>query len=123
MARSGAYGAYKRNPESLVESKIPTKREVEIIELRSEGLSYKEVATKIDICEKTVSAHIYNVNRKLGTRNSTQSFRRMCELGYLQIKTESVPDHIVFEAISKMMPNIYNTVKQEILNGQRNTSD
>ncbi len=118
MGRSGIYGNYNRKNE-IVDNHVPTKREVEIIQLRSEGLTYKEVGAKLGICEKTVSAHAYNINKKLNVTNSTQAFRKMVEIGYININYEDVPDQLIYTAIEKMLPDLYKTVKEEILNGRR----
>ena len=44
-----------------------TDREIEILQCRMEKLSYKEIANKLFISEKTVSNHLSRITEKLGT--------------------------------------------------------
>lgn len=52
---------------------ILTKREIEVLELLSEGLLNKEIAYKLDISEKTVKNHISNIFKKIGVSDRTQA--------------------------------------------------
>ena len=45
-------------------------REIDIIQLIKEGLSSKEIATKLDISLKTVEVHRYNILKKLNLKNT-----------------------------------------------------
>jgi DNA-binding NarL/FixJ family response regulator len=47
-----------------------SRRELDIVQLIREGLSSKEIATKLDISLKTVEVHRYNVLKKLNLKNT-----------------------------------------------------
>ncbi|MCE3226845.1 MAG: Response regulator containing a CheY-like receiver domain and an DNA-binding domain [Bacteroidetes bacterium] len=49
-----------------------TKREKEIIELISQGLSNKEIAEKLFVSISTVDAHRYNILKKLDVKNTAE---------------------------------------------------
>lgn len=62
--------AFLRAPLTLLPSKSPndynlTKREIQILELISEGKSYKTIGQELFISHKTVSSHIEKIYRKL----------------------------------------------------------
>ena len=64
---------------------IPSPREIEISQLLSTGLTHKEVAANLDISEKTVAAHIYNLHKKIGAKTAAHNVTLMAGLGYLAI--------------------------------------
>jgi DNA-binding NarL/FixJ family response regulator len=47
-------------------------RELEIVKLINEGLSNKEIASELNISEKTVKTHITNILRKLNMKDRLQ---------------------------------------------------
>ena len=47
-----------------------SQREVEIIDLIKQGLSSKEIASKLDITLKTVEVHRHNILKKLNLKNT-----------------------------------------------------
>ncbi|HEX4876630.1 MAG TPA: response regulator transcription factor [Chitinophagaceae bacterium] len=47
-----------------------SRREIDIVKLIKEGLSSREIATKLDISLKTVEVHRYNILKKLNLKNS-----------------------------------------------------
>ena len=52
-----------------------TRRETEILQLMSEGLSNSQLARKLWVTEQTVKFHLSNIYRKLGASNRTEAAR------------------------------------------------
>ena len=52
----------------LVGTKL-TKRELEILQLICEELSYEEIATRLNVSKRTVSFHVSNMLAKTGHRS------------------------------------------------------
>lgn len=50
-----------------------TKRELQVLELLSEGLLNKEIAYRLNISEKTVKNHISNIFKKINVSDRTQA--------------------------------------------------
>ncbi|TZE82271.1 response regulator [Calorimonas adulescens] len=48
-------------------------REVEVLNLLTQGLTNKEIAQKLLISEKTVKNHLYSIFKKLGVQDRTQA--------------------------------------------------
>ncbi|MBN2077032.1 MAG: response regulator transcription factor [Dehalococcoidales bacterium] len=63
----------KSNLEKPREEYGLTRRETEVLELISEGLSNKEIALKLNIGESTVKAHLHNILTKLHLKNRSQA--------------------------------------------------
>lgn len=63
--RAELTNSYQQAPEL-------TPRELEVLRLVAEGLSAKEVATKLKISHRTVEVHRNNMLRKLGVKNSAE---------------------------------------------------
>ena len=49
-----------------------TRREREVAELVTEGLSNREIATRLFISQRTAESHVENILRKLGFAHRTQ---------------------------------------------------
>lgn len=47
-----------------------SRREIDVVQLIKEGLSSREIATRLDISLKTVEVHRYNILRKLKLKNT-----------------------------------------------------
>jgi DNA-binding NarL/FixJ family response regulator len=50
-----------------------TRRESEVIRELSQGLYYKEIASKIFISPETVKKHVRSIYRKMGVRNRVEA--------------------------------------------------
>ena len=53
-----------------------SRREVEILQAISSGLTNLEISEKLFISEKTVKAHVYNLYKKMGVRSRTQALKK-----------------------------------------------
>ena len=60
-----------------------SRREVEVLELLAEGLSYKEIGERLGIGWRTAQVHSYNVYRKLDVRGKVQAVTVAREIGIL----------------------------------------
>ena len=60
-------------------------RQQEILQLISEGYSFREVAVKLCITESTVKTHLSNIYQKLGARSRTQAINRAKELDLIHV--------------------------------------
>lgn len=52
-----------------------TEREREVLQLLSEGLTSKEIGTRLSISPRTVEKHRENLKEKLGVRNAIEAVR------------------------------------------------
>lgn len=53
-----------------------SKREIEILEMLSKGLQYKEIATQMFISQETVRKHVYNIYEKLHVSNKVEAINK-----------------------------------------------
>src|SRR5690606_39680833 len=53
-----------------------TRREREVLDLLTEGMSNKEIARRLDLQEVTIKLHVRGICRKLGAKNRTQAALR-----------------------------------------------
>lgn len=53
-----------------------SKREMEILQAISSGLTNLEISDKFFISEKTVKAHVYNMFKKMGVKSRTQAVKK-----------------------------------------------
>ena|SRR6218665_528230 len=60
-----------------------TRREKEILKLISDGLSNKEIATKLFVSTRTVDTHRYNVMQKLNVKNGAELVRMAFKLNLI----------------------------------------
>jgi DNA-binding NarL/FixJ family response regulator len=68
--------AFQKKPANVVPSDGLTQRESEILVLLSEGLSNKEIASRVNISYDTVRAHLRHIYEKLHVRGRTQAVRK-----------------------------------------------
>jgi DNA-binding NarL/FixJ family response regulator len=64
--------ALKRSDPELLQAVQMTKRERQIIELISDGLSNKEIAQRINVATFTVKSHVHSILEKLGLQSRLQ---------------------------------------------------
>ncbi|MFA5377180.1 MAG: LuxR C-terminal-related transcriptional regulator [Dehalococcoidia bacterium] len=50
-----------------------TPRQIEILELVRDGLTNKEIASKLEVAEASIKCHITNIHVKLNARDRTQA--------------------------------------------------
>ena len=61
-----------------------TQREVGVLQLVAVGMANKQIATELDITERTVKNHLYSILRKLGTRDRTHAVYRAVMQRWIQ---------------------------------------
>ena len=65
--------------------KILTKREEEVFSLLVKNMTTNEIATYLDISEKTVRNHISNAMQKLGVKGRAQAVVELIKLGNITL--------------------------------------
>ena len=73
----------EKNPLTLENGGTLSKRELEILELVSQGLSNKEIANALNLSRYTVESHIKHIYRKLAVRNRSKAVDTARNLGLL----------------------------------------
>lgn len=58
-------------------------RQVQVLHLLADGLTYKELAQRMELSGKTIETHVECLYRKLGVRNRAQAIRQGQRLGIL----------------------------------------
>jgi DNA-binding NarL/FixJ family response regulator len=71
--------------ESSRVASLLTRREVEVLQLLSEGLTLHQVARRLRISPRTVETHVRKMYRKLGVHNRVQALREAASLGVVTI--------------------------------------
>jgi LuxR family maltose regulon positive regulatory protein len=79
MAESGSETSEAKDQSALIEPL--SERELEVLQLVSEGMSNREIAEKLFISIGTAKTHVHNVCGKLGVRNRTEAALKAKELG------------------------------------------
>jgi RNA polymerase sigma factor (sigma-70 family) len=54
-----------------------TQREKEVIHLLSLGLTYEQIAMRIDVSHETVKMHLKNIYRKLKVQNKIEALHKV----------------------------------------------
>jgi DNA-binding NarL/FixJ family response regulator len=62
-----------------------TARERQVLQLIVEGLTSRQVATRLQLSERTVETHIANLYRKLDVRTRVQALHRAASLGLVDL--------------------------------------
>jgi len=60
-----------------------SERELEVLQLIAEGLTNREIASRLFVSLNTVKAHTRNIYGKLGVHNRTQAVAKAQNLGVL----------------------------------------
>jgi LuxR family maltose regulon positive regulatory protein len=60
-----------------------SEREIEVLQLIAEGLTNREIATRLFLSVNTVKVHSRNIYGKLGAHNRTEAAARAQALGIL----------------------------------------
>jgi DNA-binding NarL/FixJ family response regulator len=76
--------ATDRNEDRTLEEPM-TPRELEVLELLTEGLPNKAIATRLGISDQTVKFHVSSICGKLGATNRTDAVRRAIRRGLVTI--------------------------------------
>ena len=58
-------------------------REQELLQVLAEGLTNREIATRLVLEESTIRTHLRNIYRKLGVNSRLQAIQRAREIGLL----------------------------------------
>lgn len=62
-----------------------TPRELQVLELLSEGRTMRQMATRLGISPRTVETHVAKLYRKLGVRTRVQAVSRAATLGLVEL--------------------------------------
>lgn len=73
-AKTSLLSSYRRNPNHPL-----SRRETEILRLFSNGNSYSQIATRLNISPETSKTHIKNIYRKLGVHSKLNALKRARE--------------------------------------------
>ncbi|ATW26813.1 response regulator transcription factor [Candidatus Formimonas warabiya] len=69
----------------MEENQILTERQMEILSLVAQGKTYKEVAGKLYVTERTVKYHMGEILKKLHMRNRVQVIAYTSQLGLIDL--------------------------------------
>jgi len=83
--RSYIRQAQKENTSSALKEEPLSKRELEIVELFSEGLTYKEIADRMNISVRTVESHKNHIMEKLGLRSIVDLVKYAIKHGLIRL--------------------------------------
>lgn len=68
-----------------------SKREIEVLELLSQGLSNQEIADRLFVSLNTIKTHISNIYQKLNAKRRTQAIQKARELALISPSKERYP--------------------------------
>jgi DNA-binding NarL/FixJ family response regulator len=84
-----AVASLMREVRAPVVAEPLTERETDALRLLSQGLSNKEIATRLGISEQTVKTHVHNLLNKLGVASRTQAALYGSQAGLLDPEPDS----------------------------------
>jgi DNA-binding NarL/FixJ family response regulator len=70
---------------SRVEAKL-TPREIEVLQLISEGLTTRQMASRLTMSQRTVESHISKLYKKMGVASRVQAVAKASQLGLLSLE-------------------------------------
>jgi len=76
-----------QNSKHIVRPRL-TRRERQCLQLAAEGLTGKEIASKLNISTRMVRSHLSQARKRLGALSTTQAAVRAVRLGLLQDTNE-----------------------------------
>lgn len=82
-ALNGLYGPAAPGKTLLRQTEALTRREVEVLRLLAQGLTYREIAERLTVSMSTVKTHTGNIFSKLGVNNRTLAVERGREFNIL----------------------------------------
>lgn len=83
-----------KQPSSTGELVPLSKREMEVLTCLAQGLSNKEIATKLGISHQTVKNHVTAVLRKLRVNDRTQAVVYALQRGWVRLDQDVFPDQV-----------------------------
>lgn len=90
LAAAGGRRYVPRPLEELLKRRVAadalTARESEVLQLLAEGLSNKEIASRLEIAEKTVRIHLTHVFDKLGVTDRTSAVLAALQRGLVHLR-------------------------------------
>lgn len=69
-----------------------TRREIEILQVLSEGVNARDMAQRLFVSPKTVTNHLTTIYAKLGVKGRAQAIVRSAQMGLIQIHEVDIPD-------------------------------
>ena len=81
---AGRTRAASEEDEGWIEQPL-TAREIELLQLLSEGLSNKSIADRLGISDQTVKFHVASIMSKLGASNRTDAVRLALRRGLISV--------------------------------------
>lgn len=72
----------------IYEGQHLTDRELQVLDLASQGLTNREVGAKLGLAQETIKTHVRHYLAKLGARNTTHAVALGYQQGYLPKSTE-----------------------------------
>ena len=70
-------GSFRMPPQPTDITNLLSEREIEVLELISQGLIYKEIADRLFISPETVRKHVRNVYKKLHVQNKIEALNKL----------------------------------------------
>lgn len=74
------------NASLPVNDRLVSRREIEVLECLSQGLTTHQIAERLFVSENTVKTHIRHILEKLGAANRAEAVSKASQMGLLNIK-------------------------------------